>query len=353
MKHYPSSQSITGVLKFILITYFILFILAIASSYQHSIGKIIYAQLKSRIAVTNLHRNRSFWQRGQSPKTLISHCQTAVYAKTKFAIVSLLTVDASHYYTQSAIKLAKSVRWWFPPEHMDLVMMSVISDVDPVILRNGWKNCRVPMIEYAKNTNLSAYNRFFNAKLYSKLNAWAIAEAYEAVLFLDLDTLMIRDASPLFTHHIPAMQKAGHSLGAVLDSPASLRNNFNSGVMLLTVRSDNWNGNRSAPSAFEILTASIAHIEYDENYADQGFLNAFYREKNFYKLPFIYNANVVSKLLETETVWLPNENTISILHYTVSKGWESFRHFILWPPYSSFICWYWNTDDLCWLWDQI
>ena len=228
--------------------------------------------------------------------------------------------------------------------------MSVISDVDSEILRHGWKNCRVPVIEHATNSNLSTYNRFFNAKMYSKLNVWAIAEAYEAVLFLDSDTLMIRDASPLFTHHVAAMQRAGHSLGAVWDSPLSLRKNFNAGVMLLTVRAENLNGNMTA---YEELAASISHVEHDENYAEQGLLNSFFNEKKFYELPFIYNANVVSKILETESVWIPNENTISILHYTVSKGWESFRHFIPWPPYSSFICWYWNTDDLCWLWDQI
>ena len=276
-------------------------------------------------------------------------------ATTRFAIVSMLSIDDSqhHFYTQSAAKLAKSARLWLPVERMDLVMLltdgfGVTEEQDPakaaatarMLLEAGWNVlCRVPVIEHPKPTVAS---RFHDAKMYSKLNVWALTE-YEAVLFLDADTLIIREPTRLFTQHLPAMLRNGVSLAAVSDRPAKLSHFFNAGVMLLIP------GSRGDETLAE-LKRGITEVAHDEEQTEQGLLNVVYAHK-FRALPYIYNANLVSKLVEAG-LWRENQDRISILHFTVSKGWQSFRNFdSLWLP-QPFLCWHWKTDDLCQLWDM-
>ena len=69
-----------------------------------------------------------FWQRPGGPANLhqcmgLSNKHSTIHATTRFAVVSMLTSDRYDFYKLSAIKLAKSLRWWFSPEEMDLVML--------------------------------------------------------------------------------------------------------------------------------------------------------------------------------------------------------------------------------------
>lgn len=306
-----------------------------------------------------------FWRRPDGPVTL-HHCKSlsekhsSIHATTRFAIVSMLTSDTSRFYTLSAIKLAKSLRWWFSPEQMDLVMMvtdgfgistNIDSDFFFTVMEleiAGWNIiCKVPVIEPpSSNEN----NRFREIKIYSKLNIWALTE-YDAILFLDSDTLVIRDLDRLFTTHLPRMKSAGMVFGAVRDRPVSMSHGFNAGVLLIL---PNASGNNSM--GFSALVSSITSVPHDKGWAEQGLLNVIFK-KNFYELPFVYNANLVSKLGEVD-LWNWHRHEIAILHYTVSKGWMSIRH---WNFFSSddllglrsFCCWLHDTDDLCQLWDSV
>jgi hypothetical protein len=316
-------------------------------------GSILLVDIKKRInqrstggkrsSTPALHESFQWSSQGELP--IIQHCTNRVHATTKYAIVSLLSMDEQHFYTQSAIKLARSVRWWLSSEQVDLLMMATVMplDIDAALQRAGWKICLVPVLEHAHNTTLTTYNRFFEAKLYSKLNMWALSE-YEGILYLDSDTLVIRDPSQLFTHHLPKMQMAGKTLGAVRDRPEIISKYFNAGVLLLSQDAKSLN-------PFGRLTRGISQVPHDESQAEQGLLNVIYG-KSYYHLPYIYNANLVSKMVEPD-LWRRNENSISILHFTVSKGWASFRHFNPLNPISSFDCWWWSTADLCQLWEQI
>lgn len=271
-------------------------------------------------------------------------------ASTRFAIVSLLTEDASSLYTQSAVKLARSIRRWHHPDHLDLIMMITdgfgITQQKPFVFHfdigrlkaAGWSVvCRVPVIEHPAPSQES---RFHTAKLYSKLNLWGLQE-YDALLYMDVDTLMLRECSRVFTAHYPAMLRSGYELAAVRDRPAILERNFNAGVLLVIPRRPLHN-----------LIARINDTSHEKSWAEQGLLNVLYQDR-FYELSYVYNANLVSKRDEPE-LWARYRNKIAIVHYTVSKGWESLRYVWQTPDLSRALsCWENDTDDFCRLWDRV
>lgn len=291
----------------------------------------------------------SFWRRPQGPKK-IAHCINHALAKTRFAMVSLLTTDVSALYTQSAVKLAKSVRAWFTADQLDLVLMltdgfgvanerpvDFIFDTDQ-LYKAGWSIvCHVPVINHPR---APADSRFHVAKLYSKLNVWGLRE-YDALLYMDLDTLMIRESSRLFTKHYPDMLQNGFEVGAVRDRPSIYEHNFNAGVLMIIPR-----------RPLDELVADIQHVAHPLSWAEQGLLNALYRDV-MYELPYNYNANLVSKLMEPQ-IWNKYSHKLNIVHYTVSKGWESIRH--LWQipdALRASACWEYDTDAFCRLWDRM
>lgn len=284
------------------------------------------------------------------------HDSSVPYAKTRYAIVSLITSDNMHWYFTSALKLARSARWWFPPDQMDLLLMvtegfgitqqdvSTLHQEIGMLREAGWNIiCRISVIE---QPGPPVNSRFHDARVYSKLNIWAFTE-YDAVLFLDSDTLIIRDPVKLFSQHLPAMRKAGYVLGAARDRPGPLNPVFNTGVLLLRTEEIR----RNASYSLDDLKAKIGIAGREDEYVDQGFLNAVYVQR-IYELPYIYNGNLVSKQTEAD-FWYLHENKISIVHYTVSKGWQSFRNFWSNNGVYAFPCWLWNTDDFCQLWDKI
>jgi hypothetical protein len=325
--------------------------------------------LNQDILVNAMHHNTKevgladFWRRPDGPAKLhqckpLSNGHSAVHATTRFAVVSMLTSDRSHFYTLSTIKLAKSLRWWFSPEEMDLVLLitdgfGISTEADSAFFSNvmelenaGWNIiCKVPVIEHPNVVNT---NRFHDIKVYSKLNIWALTE-YDAILFLDSDTLVIRNPQNLFTVHYPAMKSAGMMLGAVRDRPDKLSHGFNAGVLLLipTLLNQSW--------TFSSMVERIVTVPYNVDWAEQGLLNVIFKD-SFYELHYIYNGNLVSKLQDTY-LWSQFSSAISIVHYTVAKGWMSFRHLSLlsldFKSYEYFSCWYHDVDEFCQLWDGV
>jgi hypothetical protein len=347
-----------------------LFLGIITMSFWQGVSSLSQAlSLKQNILTHVMHHHTKetkimdFWQRPGGPANLhqckpLSNKHSAVHATTRFAVVSMLTSDRSRFYTLSAIKLAKSLRWWFSLEEMDLVMLvtdgfgiSTTSDADfffnVMELQNaGWNIiCKVPVIEHPNVVNT---NRFHDIKVYSKLSIWALTE-YDAILYLDSDTLVIRNPQNLFTVHYPAMKRTGMLLGAVRDRPDKFSHGFNAGVLLLipTLVNQSW--------TFHSMVERIASVPHNVDWAEQGMLNVIYKD-SFYELHYIYNGNLVSKLQDTY-LWSQYSNAISIVHYTVAKGWMSLRHLPMlsldFNSYEYFSCWYHDVDDFCGLWDSI
>lgn len=276
----------------------------------------------------------------------ITECQgtTKPHVNSRYAIVSLLSGDFNRY-GHSALKLGHSIRKF---TNMDMIMMVIASKILPqkesTFLTNiGWKVCIVPCIEGPSNQ--STQNRFLEAKLYTKIYAWKLIQ-YQAVLFLDSDTLVVNDFYDIFTIHLNNMIQSNHSFGAARDRPADTYcrfgtawNYFNAGVMLLLPNLTH----------FEYLKNGIYQVPHNVAYAEQDFLNKIYpTPKSFYEMPFAYNAIVTSKVCEP-SIW--KEEQMKIVHFTTAKGWMYSQH---WNSIQDpFQCWWWNVQDLCMLWEAM
>ena len=227
-----------------------------------------------------------------------------VIAETSFAFVSMLS-DHFDEYGLAAAKLGASLR---QHSRLDLILLEVEGrPIPPAVvethLAGTWKICTVSEIGGPQHVAKDA-NRFLQASIYSKLNAWQLTE-YEAVVLLDLDILAWRNPSDLFTVHLQAMRFAGKRVGAVRDRPLEdgtcsyalgmkkAVSEFNAGVLLFQPE---W-------LTFQEMKESIHLLPHrSEVDAEQSFFNEFFKNR-FYELPIVYNAFTVLKLCEPATWW--------------------------------------------------
>jgi hypothetical protein len=188
-----------------------------------------------------------------------------------------------------------------------MVLMAT-SDVSAGALRRlaavGWT---VHGIEPVKNPTPAGQQLFprFD-KVFTKLRAWEL-EAFDKVVLLDADMVVLGDLSPLFER--PELAAA----------PDFLRpDNFNSGLMVLEP---------SREKLGRMLRALADAPSYDGG--DQGFLNAFFgdwytgsgdhRLPTWYNLPnFIYQFMHGHPSLRAEAL-----REARVLHYLVQKPWQS------------------------------
>ena len=314
-------------------------------------GSLLYILVLSRFRVNT--QNWTFPTFPQHNDTAlvpqpISMCMGPhqVYSGSRFAVASLMSGDFG-LYGVSAMKLGKSIRKF---TNVDMIMM--ILDSRPIhadehrsLMKAGWKTCIVPLIEGPLHVEKN--NRFLEAKLYSKFNAWKLIE-YEAVLFLDSDTLVVGNVASAFTEVIPNMQSTHKTLGAARDRPANTTcrfgtayNYFNAGVLLLVPNIQ----------TFHHLHDSISTVKHNTDWAEQDLLNQLYSNSDlFYELPFEYNAIVTAKVCEP-SVWNSNRGNIKIVHFTTAKGWMYSQS---WKSVDEpFQCWWWEVQDLCLLWEKM
>ena len=289
------------------------------------------------IILTTTHHN----------KKKIQACQeNEIYTATEYAIVSILTLPIANY-VQSAAKLGKSVRQWRQPHELDLIMLvlpSVFSTADTLsyklsLVNTGWKICTVPVIECACDEKKTDNNRFIEAKMYSKFNAWRLTE-YKVLAIIDSDTLFVGDPMRLFHTEYKHMISKGLTIAASLDRPihsvCSWGNmpvgSFNAGVLLLIPNQD----------TYSMLVASIKSVKHNIQAAEQALLNEIYGKLNlFHQLPFEYNGNLVSVVCEP-SLWNEKKNNMVLIHYTVAKGWTD-----------TWECWKWGVLDFCYLWHMV
>ena len=224
------------------------------------------------------------------------------------ALVSALTDGAElALYVQSLEKLHRTTRRF---TSMDTVLLTWLTGATA----EGWATCNVEPIEGPAGVS----NRFFQAHMYSKLRVWGLTQ-YEAVLYVDSDTLLLRPFDGVFSLFGTGVKLAMsvNGIGAT---------DFNAGVMLV----------RPNCTELDRLVAAINHTEHDTGLAEQGFLNAFYKGE-IELLPFTYNAMVSEKAGKHRDVWMQLESEMVLLHYTC-KPWHAWN------------CWWDDIEDLCLLW---
>ena len=243
----------------------------------------------------------------QGPIQSMCHTQT----RSKFAVVSMLSThgDGLHEYIIGLCKIGTAVRL---QSNLDMVLMTV-GTVDihdrTTVTRCGWTLCPVPVIEgplHADN------NRYLQSKMYSKLNLWRLQ--YECVLYVDADVLLLRPFRALFDNIYPIMLTENKTIAMSfnsIDPRITLHSNrFNAGVLLVI------------PDVieYENMVRNISITPHDSTWAEQTFLNAYYKDQVF-ELPYIYNAFVSDDKGKFPHEWNSIERSVVILHY-VTKPWS-------------------------------
>ena len=250
-------------------------------------------------------------------------------AGTEFAFVAMLSCLTEQVcflmcferYVKGAIVLARSMR---RVTNMDMVLLVTGEAKDQMsaetlssLTGEGWIICPVDAIESPVYTPTP--NRFLLGLTYTKLAAWRLVE-YSAVVMLDLDMMVMRDPTDVFTKTLPKMIATGKTFGAVVDRPGpgalisskcgtqwTNKPLFNSGTMLII----------PSEITFDWLVKTSRVVPHDMTTGDQGYLNAIYNS-SFYHLPFTYNGNMRSILCEPH-IW--RNGNVQILHFNVEKPW--------------------------------
>ena len=284
--------------------------------------------------------NRPFQERARFPHSKYTHfpprarpvpiaaCAGAS-AATEFAFVSLLStlwervcfLDCFERYVKGAIVLARSIR---RVTNLDMVLLvagearhQMSHTTRDSLVREGWILCAVDAI--GGPVSAPASNRFILGLLYTKLTAWKLVE-YTAVMTLDLDMLVMRDPTDIFTVQLPVMLAENKTLGAVIDRPGpGAVQSSKCGVQWTDAPVFNGGSLLIVPSmrTFHALVDGIRATPHDASLAEQGYLNSVYNA-TFYALPFAYNGNMRSILCEPH-VW--GDGDVRVLHFNVEKPW--------------------------------
>jgi hypothetical protein len=141
------------------------------------------------------------------------------------------------------------------------------------------------------------------ANVFTKLRVWGLTE-YEKVVFLDGDTVVVRNIDELFER--PSLAAAPDFL---------MPDRFNSGVMVID------------PS-LEQLDAMLERLPHVNSYdgGDQGFLNEifdWYGSPPMHRLPAAYNTHqfifqfIAARRMLRERLL----DQVKIVHYTLRKPW--------------------------------
>ena len=164
---------------------------------------------------------------------------------------------------------------------------------------DGWEMVPVSPI-LAPHGDVS--NHYTSAGVYTKLHIWN-QTAYEAVLYLDLDTLPLSSIYPIF-EELPRMETVG-----MVQDTLGANKGFNAGVMLI----------RPSVSEFNKLVDNIDVIQHTLDGAEQNYINVYFGSR-IHELPSIWNVLNNDRTKHPEA-WRAIEDRIVILHF-VAKPWS-------------------------------
>ena len=164
---------------------------------------------------------------------------------------------------------------------------------------DGWEMVPVSPI-LAPHGDVS--NHYTSAGLYTKLHVWNLT-AYEAVLYLDLDTLPLSSIYPIF-EELPRME----TVGMVRDTLGASKG-YNAGVMLI----------RPSAAEFKGLVNNIDVIQHTLDGAEQNYINVYFGSR-IHELPSVWNV-LNNDRTKHPVAWYAIEDRIAILHF-VAKPWS-------------------------------
>jgi len=207
----------------------------------------------------------------------------------------------------------------------------------------GWRVMPLARIPPPASVNSHTVIHGRHLQCFSKLHVFNMTQ-YEAVLFVDADTILCGNVMEVFSHHIPRMRDQGVHLGWVYDvTVASMNSSFNSGVMLV----------RPCSHLSAHLLTSMQEIAFDPSFADQGFLNVVFNTRDPVHAESIHRQHYVLP---------PKFNAMANIPSINQELWEHVKtdarifHFLWMKPTALFMlprCAYMGTLHFCIMWQHI
>jgi hypothetical protein len=192
----------------------------------------------------------------------------------------------------------------------------------------GWNFVLINEIESPQRVSeVMNGHRFIH--MFNKLNIFNMT-AYDAVLYLDADTVVIGSISDMFDVYLPEMIRNDVYIGWSADL-GNTGNDFygrnNAGMLLV----------RPSSMMLQDMIHSMNQISFNAGMSEQGFLNAYFEPSTELSIPAeTYNCMPANRCFV-------ESNNVSIAHFTIIKP-ES----IVWK----LRCWYEGIIDMCNAWSQ-
>eukprot|EP00960_Hanusia_phi_P066452 766400-Hanusia_phi.AAC.8 len=271
-----------------------------------------------------------------------SECVQGKLGEGRYAIVTLIS-NFQMQYIQSAVVLIKSLKWFgsLPCnfEFIAYVLESVTKQKtylahSSILTDAGWKIQVVPLITPPEHVNSQTSEVKF-LPMFTKLHIFN-ATAYQGILYLDSDIMVLGSISELFTKYVTKMQDKNSHIAWVRDQPQTEFPGFNCGVMLV----------RPDTRLFDSLVKERLEItNYNHHWAEQGYMNEYFvrNRAEVLELPPKFNA-LANIPTENSTLWRDLKQDIRIFHFTVVKP------FIFFSPV---VCYVKKLASFCSSWEHI
>jgi len=223
------------------------------------------------------------------------------------AIATIITdEDNIEKYIQGAVALGASLL-----EHLTLRVDKLLLVRENLTLPQGvakrleavgWSLGEIPTIiaPHPSDTRLFAHQ-------FSKLALWNLTR-YSRILYMDADTFALGNLDPAFD----VVLEQDQYLAAVRDfRNGRVVGDFNMGVAVL----------RPNKKEYERLLDLLMEdkLQYQYNWAEQGFLRAVYPEHA--ELPLEFNGNVACEHQRPD-LWNVSLRDMRVVHFTLCKPWK-------------------------------
>jgi hypothetical protein len=178
------------------------------------------------------------------------------------------------------------------------------------------------------------YARFKDQFL--KLHLWNMT-AYKWVFYMDSDILILRSLGPMIRHVVSYSGREGQwarvetSMWAIEDIPWNT-DKFNAGILAV----------RPNASEFIMLCGLLnSSIPFEEEWAEQGFLNAVYKS-SWGRIPARMALNMAVWDMGTD-IWNTYAKEAQAIHFTMMKPWT---WQCTWSQYAPLCYLFWHKEAL-------
>ena len=268
---------------------------------------------------------------------------------SRHAIVTVLT-NISDEYLQLAIVLGYSITMYADVDNrVDRIIVTPFGDdlrdtVKQKLEFAGWTLVQMPAIPPPASVNVDTVKHARYVGCFSKLHVFNMTQ-YDAILYLDADTMLCGNIMELFTYYAPRMQKHGVHLAMARDSisDANADATFNAGVMLV----------RPSRTLTEELISNPHSVTFNHAFSEQGFLTAVFNTTHYIHAESAYKQlhvlpqkfNLMAHIASTDqALWQKTRKDARIFHFTWLK------------PTAQFLllrCAYMGTLHFCKRWTHI